>query len=453
MSRLGWFVSRSTQAEPTPLKDEEPRWPVPHGISDAALVPAGKAVMHAPHHCVALLLGLACLIAAHIPGLWPHGRLWAEEGSVFLTNAWTHPWYQALLTQYAGYMNLPASGATTLAVHVVPLEYVPLVTVLVALLVQVSPAVLLTVGGIRWLRDWRVLALALLIITVPPYSEEVWLTTLGGQFHIMLAVAVILASVPGNGWPAWLQNSVLLLAPLSGPGGGMLLPLFMLRGWFDRSPRRLVQALLLLPGTLVQIATMLTHPLPGRTVGVDLPIVLSAITGKQILLPLLGTNEASLLSQALYTTFAAGRVSILAADAPVVVFGLLGVAVWRSRNAETRWLFAASMVIMIVSYFGALTPGGSLDLLLVGFGNRYYFAPAALTGLVVLGVAFTGSGIARYAAMVMVAWLLLVGLACYPYVNPAMAHGPDWATQVAEWRADHTHPIAIWPDNWFVKLP
>jgi hypothetical protein len=252
---------------------------------------------------------------------------------------------------------------------------------------------------------------------------------------------------------ARLQGSSLLLAPLSGPGGGLLLPLFVVRGWLDRSPQRLLQALLLLPGTLVQVGMILTHPVTGRTIGANLTIVLAAITGKQILLPLLGATEASLLSQSLYVTFAAGKVSVLAVHAPVVVFGALGFAVWRSQNPETKWLFAACMIIMAVSYFGALSPRSPLDLLLVGVGNRYYFAPAALTGLVLAGVAVTGHGIVRYGAMVMVAWLLLVGLVGYPYVSPVMAHGPDWLTQVAEWRADHAHPIAIWPDGWFVSLP
>jgi hypothetical protein len=422
-------------------------------MTDPGVVPATKTATHAPLLRVALLLGLACLIAGHIPTLWPHGRLWAEEGSLFVASAWTRPWYQSLVTAPIGYLMLPTSGAATLAVHVVPLEYVPLVTILVALLLQLFPAILLTVSGIPWLRDWRTLVLALLIITLPPSSEEVWLNTTTSQFHIMLAVAVILASVPGTGWVARLQGAGLLLAPFSGPGGGLLLPLFVLRGWLERSPQRLIQALLLLPGTLVQVGMMLTHPVPGRTVGANLTIVLAAITGKQILLPLLGTTEANLLSQRLYVTFAAGKVSGLAVHAPVVVFGALGFAVWRNQNPETKWLFAACMIIMAVSYFGALSPRSPLDLLLVGFGTRYYFAPAALTGLVLVGVAVTGYGIVRYGAMVMAAWLLIVGLANYPYVSPMMAHGPDWLMQVAEWRANHAHPIAIWPNGWFVNLP
>jgi hypothetical protein len=411
-----------------------------------------KAAANARLPRVVLVLGFACLIAARIPTLWPHGRLWAEEGVVYLASAWVDPWYQALVTIHTGYINLPASAATTLAVHSVPLEFVPLVTIFVALLLQVAPACLLAVGGIRWLDDWRMLALALLLITVPPYSEEVWLNTITSQFHVMVALAVILAAMPGRGWVACLQGLVLLLAPLCGPGGVMLFPLFVLRAWLDRSPRRLVQIVLLLPGVLVQAGVILTHPEPARTVGTHLSVVLAAITGKQILLPLLGPSDASALGQRLYASFVAGTAPVLAVLAPLAVFGGLGWAAWHTRNAETRWLFAAGMVIMIVSYFGALTPEGPLLLILVGGGNRYYFAPAALTGLVLLGVAATGRGIVRYAAMGMVAWLLAIGVANYPHVEPMFRHGPDWRAEVAKWRADPARPIAIWPNSWTLHL-
>jgi hypothetical protein len=414
--------------------------------------PVTKAAANARLPRVALVLGFACLIAVRIPTLWRHGRLWAEEGVVYLASAWVDPWYRALVTIHTGYLNLPASAATTLAVHVVPLEFVPLVTIFVALLLQVAPACLLAVSDIRWLGDWRMLALALLIIAVPPYSEEVWLNTITSQFHIMLALAVILAAMPGPGWVAWLQGLVLLFAPLCGPGGVMLFPLFVLRAWLDRSPRRLIQVLLLLPGVLVQAGVILTHPEPARTVGTQLSLVLTAITGKQILLPLLGQTDASVLAQRLYARFVAGTVPVLAVLAPLAVFGGLGWAAWHTRNAETRWLFGACMVLMLVSYFGALAPDGPALLILVGGGNRYYFAPAALTGLVLLGVAATGRGIIRYAAMGMVAWLLAVGVASYPHVEAWMRHGPDWRAEVAEWRADPTRPIAIWPDGWSLRL-
>jgi hypothetical protein len=417
------------------------------------LVPALRTVAKT-HARAALVIGFAILISVRIPALWPCGRLWAEEGVVYFANAWTAPWYEALFTIHTGYLNLPASGATTLAAHLVSLEYAPLVTVLIALLFQVCPAILLAVSGISWLRDWRMLALALLLIALPPYAEEVWLGTISSQYHLMLAVAIILASPPGRGVARWVQGPVLLLAPMCGPGGALLLPLYVVRAWFDRSLPRLRQALFMLPGVLVQFGVVLTHPEPARLFTLNLPVALAAMTGKQILLPLLGTHYARRLMLELPAAFAAGHIPILPVLAPVVVFGALAAAVWRWNNAEARWLFAAFMTFMIISYLAALTPLGPFELVPVDAGNRYYFAPAAINGLIVLGLAATGPRSGRLLAGGLAAWLLLVGMVHYPHVEPAMARGPSWPEEVAKWRADPSHRVATWPisPDWALSL-
>lgn len=82
-----------------------------------ALQPAVPLTARAGWSRLACVAGIAAMIAARIPGIWPHGRLWAEEGVVYLASAWIHPWYRALFTIHTGYLNLPASGITTLAVH------------------------------------------------------------------------------------------------------------------------------------------------------------------------------------------------------------------------------------------------------------------------------------------------------------------------------------------------
>ena len=268
----------------------------------------------------------------------------------------------------------------------------------------------------------------------------------------MLALAIILASPPGRGGVRRFQGLILLLAPLCGPGGGMLLPLYFVRAWSDRSRPRLYQALLLLPGVLVQVATILTHPEPARTIGLHLPVVLTAITAKQIILPLLGPRGLLRFTLGWRDAFAAGHIAVLPVIAPVVVFGALGAAAWRTQDAATRWLFAAAMTLMLASYMAALTPDGPFSLLVFGFGNRYYFAPAALTGLVVLGVALNGPLCGRILARVALAWLLLIGAAYYPRSGQFYAHGPQWPREVAAWRSDGSHPVAIWPAGWVLTL-
>ncbi len=399
-----------------------------------------------------LLLGFAVLVAARLPGVWPDGRLWAEEAVIYFANAWHLPWYHALATVHTGYLNLPAASAAVAAAHLVPLDYAPRVTVLLALLAQMLPAALLAVSGIAWLHHWHVLLIAWLLIALPPLGEEVWLNTITSQFHALLSVAVILASLPGRGGIAALQGGVLLLAPVCSPASVALLPLFMLRAALERSRPRAIQMLLLLPGTAIQIAVLLTHPEPSRTIGFDPALVLAAIANKQLLLPLLGPGLAIQLTAGLDAAFAAGRPPLLLLAAPVVAFGALGVAAWRCGEPAIRLLYCGGMLTMAVGYFGALTPGGKLDLLQTVFGMRYYYVPAVLTSLTLLGLAATASGPIRIAAGALVAWLLFVGGVYYFRVMPIMASGPAWSAEVATWRADASHPLAVWPAGWFVSL-
>jgi len=107
---------------------------------------------------------------------------------------------------------------------------------------------------------------------------------------------------------------------------------------------------------------------------------------------------------------------------------------------------------MAGSYLGALTPLGPLDLLAVDFGNRYAFAPTVLTGLALLGVATTGPRPLRIGATAVLAWLLLVGVAGYAAGVRRADGGPSWRAEVARWRADPGHALALWPQGWTVAL-
>jgi hypothetical protein len=402
---------------------------------------------------MALLLGFAALVAARLPGVWPDGRLWAEEGVVYLAHAWAEPWWMAALTVHTGYLNLPASIAPTLAVHLVPLEHVPQVTMLFALAVQLVPAVILATSGIAWLRDWRVLGVALLWLGLVPTTEEVWLNSITSQFHVTLAVALLLGAPIHRGRMGWLHDGVLLIAPLCGPVAGTLFPLFALRAWIDRSRHRWVQAALLLPGLLVQLSVMLMHPEPARMVALpDLPIMLAAVTGKQILLPMLGASAAGWLMRGVAVVFASGHWEMLAMLAPLGWFGAGALAVWRGADATVRWLFLAGLAVMAISYAGALTPGGAKDMMIVAFGQRYYFVSAVLFGLVGVGVARTGRQPERVLAQLLMAWMLAVGVAQFRPPQIPMASGPAWRPEVAAWRADPKHPLAIWPQGWSMAL-
>ena len=86
----------------------------------------------------------------------------------------------------------------------------------------------------------------------------------------------------------------------------------------------------------------------------------------------------------------------------------------------------------------------------VDFGMRYAYAPMALIGLSVLGLAATAGGMTRLVAGALVAWLIVVGGMEYFWVPREMANGPDWRAEVAAWRANPAHLLQTWPGGGWV---
>ncbi len=117
---------------------------------------------------------------------------------------------------------------------------------------------------------------------------------------------------------------------------------------------------------------------------------------------------------------------------------------WRSRNEEVAWLFLGGLVVMGLSYFGAL--GSHRDLLIVAFGTRYSYAPSVLFGLTLLGVAANVRGVARWLAGILVTWTLVVNASEYFHPDRIFAEGPGWRGELGRWRADPAYHVQLWPD-------
>jgi hypothetical protein len=400
-------------------------------------------------HSRALLVAIfASLVLLKLPGVL-EGRLWAEDG-LFLQDAFQLPWWQALTRPHTGYIDVAASAAMLIAIHTTDLEHVALVSVVIALIIQLCPAVLLVTGRCEWLQPRWVLVTALLLLLTPPIAEEIWLSPVTSQYHLMVCTGLILALEVGTGPIGVLQILLLALAGLTGPGPALAAPLFVIRACIDRSWPRTTQAAVLSAGALIEIAVFCMHPEPGRHLGISTSLLLRVIYVKNLLVPFLGPSLARGVINGL------GKASVLAEwpFLPIVVSLLalsgLTIAGLMARARGVQWLFAAGLVMMVLSYFGAL--GGQANLLNIYFGERYYYAPQVLLGLALLGVARTGPVIGRSLATVLVGWLVLVGIKEYRSVNPDMAQGPSWRDQVALWRAEPDRAITLWPSTFQIHL-
>jgi len=398
---------------------------------------------------LALVLGFALLVCIRLPGPLIHGRLWAEEGVKFYENAATLPWLRALLTSWGGYLNLVANAAPILARHLVRLDYVPWITACIGLIFQCFPAIILAFSRDKWLSPPVVRIAALLLIATAPLTEEVYLQTLHSQFHLALSCALILAlEIPGRRLRVF-YGAILFLAPLCGPASCLLVPLFCARAVFDRSRARAWQALILGVAATLQFFLFYHHE-TSRAGGVGPILLLCIVYLKHIVSPFLGRGIGQQVSVDMRAQIAAHRFPWQPVIVTIVSFFLMVAALFRRRQAASSWMFLYACLLTPIAYYGALL-GGRL-LLIQGNGTRYTFVPEVLSALALLGVASGHLRPERWIARAMVVWLLLVGFIDVGEPTPFLNTGPNWLHEVALWRADHTHHIALWPVPWAMTI-
>ena len=185
------------------------------------------------------------------------------------------------------------------------------------------------------------------------------------------------------------------------------------------------------------------HPEPGRSLGLGPRMLLLIVYVKHLVVPFLGLFAARQASAQVVSDVANGVTPWLAYAVTVAAAAAIAAGVVLARRREVAWLFVAAVAIMALSYFGALGPHTAL----IGpdFGMRYAYVPCVLFGLTLLGIATNTRRVARTIATMLVAWLIVVGLASYFVPSRQFASGPAWGDEVAKWRADPGYAIQLWP--------
>jgi hypothetical protein len=391
------------------------------------------------------------LVWLRLPVPMHDGRFWAEEGTLYFAHAWTLPWAQALLISSNGYLSLAANVGGLLARYAVPLEDAPHVTAMFALGLQALPALLLATARDAWLRKPIVLMAAMLLLAMPPVCDEVWLNLANSQFHLALAAALCLVLAIPSGMYGIPRNVLLFLTPLSSPASIALAPLFVARAIWDRQKSRALQAGCIVSGAVLQL-TLFYHPLAERGHLLGPATLASIFVVKHLAIPFLGEEEANFIAADVHGDIIAGHYPVLAIFAAFVAVSALVLAIAIRRRPEPVWLLLAGGAIACLSYEAALGGGPSL-ITAVGV-NRYAFVPCMLTALALLSFAATAADRLSQIAWATVCWLLVISVQQTLLPQDAVfVNGPSWKTEIAKWRADSKHPIAIWPIGWVMQLP
>lgn len=228
--------------------------------SDTSADPIGRAAP-GERRWPFLLVGIGWLVL-RAPGLLVAPRFWAEE-SAFVSAATRLDGLAPLGFVYwrAGYFSWPANLGAWLGVTLLPLEWAPLATTLLALLLQLTPFAALLFVRFDFpisAAQRRIAALALLTATTSGQGIA-WLNTISAQMHLGLLSAVLLVASArqANRRASWTLVAALLLAGLGGAYALFLLPVFALVAWAERDAWRVRQTFALALAFAAQLALVL----------------------------------------------------------------------------------------------------------------------------------------------------------------------------------------------------
>jgi hypothetical protein len=244
-------------------------------------------------HAAIFLMACALFIARR-PEAVLHAQFYAEDGHVWLADAYNRGWWQALFLTWTGYfMTLPRLGAGVALLA--PLPFAPLVLNVIAIAAQALPVSLLLLsrssvwGSLRFR-----MAMAVIYISLPN-SAEISFGITESQWVVALAAFLLLvASTPNGRYARLLDCLFILLAGLSGPFCIFMLPISAFLAWHRLQPWRWVPVAILACCSLVQICGLIILDPSGRprhALGTSIGLFTRILGGHVFLGTLLGSNR------------------------------------------------------------------------------------------------------------------------------------------------------------------
>ena len=183
------------------------------------------------------------------PGIILDPRFLAEEGSLFFQRAYNSDVTSLSSFFYnheiVGYYNFIADFASWVAATFFPLPHAPYATLFLSFVFQIFPLYLIAMSrNVIWSGPLRK-TMGILLVLLVPVSSDVWLTTIGTQYHLgLIAFLILLESGERlSQVKTWLYRGMLLVGGFSGVSSCLMTPFFFLKALNNRHRETLLQAL------------------------------------------------------------------------------------------------------------------------------------------------------------------------------------------------------------------
>ena len=317
------------------------------------------------------------LVVSRRPDALFHPQFWAEDGSYWYQDAYNFGWLTALLKSHSGYQQFIARATAAVAM-MFPLRAAPLVFNLVAIGVQILPALFIFTSRFDGLipRPTTRLLLALAYLALPNTSEiDANLTC--AQWHLGLLACMVIVARPSQRW-LWktFDVGILALAGLSGPFCIFLVPCALLAWYCTRQSWSLALLAVDVVCSGVQGVSLLSNMMSSRVhapLGVT-AVAFARILGGQVFLSAIigSTGYLDVYRQPWWNAGSAGPILLSIACVMVMAY-----VVWKS-NLPLRLFILFCFSTLLGSMASPLVSMSGHQWRIMaspGAGGRYYFLP------------------------------------------------------------------------------
>jgi hypothetical protein len=399
----------------------------------------------------AIFLFACLLIISRRPDAISCAQFFYEDGRIFFADAYNLGGWHALFHTYAGYFHaVPRIGAALATL--VPMIWAPLVTNIIAIMVQAVPVnLLLSTRSSAWGGlGFRALMTAA-YIALPDNAEITFGITMTQWLLALSAILLILASVP-RGWVGRsFDCAFLLLAGLSGPFCLFVLPIAVFLASKEKETRwRWVQCAVLGFCSMTQLWALLILDTQGRP---KFPIGFSA------------SLFARMLGGDIFAGALLGRAQLAMVQGTGAFIFLLCVAVggvtitsacFMKSHLEMKLFLVFSCMVLAASLLSPTVhppPGSTMWGLLVKVSAmRYWFMPSLAFAWSLLWCVREGTSIPRSAAAFLLC-LMVLGIAVN-WENPTFKdlHFAEYARTLSGAPPGTAVIIPENPPGWSMRL-
>jgi hypothetical protein len=424
---------------------------------------AGRSAMALPYErriTWGIFFLLLVLIFLRAPTLMLEPRLWAEEASTFLQYAYTHSFLESLTfvpKRTAGYFLFVATLPTTLAAHMFPLAYAPVVTTYFSLGILLTLFALILWGhSYVWNTVGKKTLACLIILFAPSSTGEVWLNSINAQVYCGIIASCLLledlrAVSPRRRWG---YRLLLGFCGLSGIYATLLGGMFFVKAWMEKSREAIIHVGVLACTSLIQVMVFFhlyfsnnisAKKLAGLNLGKTVPHLFSY----QVALPLLGPQWGQRLRSSLYAFFTTWGDTVVTGSA--LLAGILAVGYLCAvlygilPRAQLR-----SQLLLLGSY--ACTAAGTSVFSAGGVpGGRYAVASGVfLLWMLLNNLRLSTLDLRSMLCAVLLAGALVFGMMGYRTTGAQIffvcnANCPKWEDELKRCELTSKCVLTVWP--------